>query len=803
MIDLPIDYWKPSEIVLVRAMSREEQQALFPFPHFICTQASGYNIQRSLRLRSAASGYLTRTPGSSGNRDLLTFFTWVKRGSLGSQTIFDAFSDANNRTNFTFNSNNTISLFTATGGSVVLNKASNRVFRDVGAWMALTLQINTANSAYRVWVGEEEITSWGTNTVPAAGTDTWFNHNVAHNIGRYGGASNYLDGYMAETILVEGQALDYTSFLAQDPNTGVWVPKRYTGTYGTRGFYLDYSDNSGATSTTIGADRSGNGNNWTPSGISVTAGVTNDSLTDTPTNFGTDTGLGGEVRGNYATLNPLWLNSNITLASGSLQASSSYTTDNAPAFATAPIPRSGKWVIEATITASSPNSGSSIIGLWPMTTFPGIANGVRGPQQTGGVGYRADGQKEVSGLASAYGASYTTNDTIRCEVDMDAGTPTATYFKNGSSQGSINLTAGVEYLFCTDMRSSSGTYTAVFNFGQRAFANTASAGFKALCTQNFPDPAIKKPSNYFDINLRSGTGSAFSVSGKAFSPDLIWVKGRSGATDHAVYDTARGVQNDLATNSTGAETTQAQGVTAFNSDGFSAGTLAKLNTNAATYVDWMWEEGVVPGLDIVPFTGPSGAGNVAVNHNLGVVPAMFLVKTRSATAGWWMNHKALANQTDKYLELGSTAAVGTLAWGAAPTSTQITVASGFVLTTSASCVAYVFAEVPGFSKFGSYIGNGSSDGPFIYCGFRPRWIMIKRADNTSDWTIIDTSRDSYNAAVNRLFPNVATGDSTGANFDIVSNGLKIRDSGAAINASGGAFVLSAFAEHPFKYTRAR
>ena len=746
---------------------------------FILTGGANYQIARSLRFRSSNSAYLTRTFGAPTTQNTFTWSGWVKRSGLG--TLTNLFGVSTNNS-IGFPAANTL-VVTLAGVATITTSA---LYRDPSAWAHVLYQ-QTTGAAYLYFNGTQVGTS---ATVSAV-----FNTAVAHQIGA-ANTSNYFNGYLAEVNFIDGQTLGPSYFGKTDATTGAWNPIKYIGTYGTNGFYLPFSDNSAATSTTIGKDSSGNGNNWTPSGISVTAGATNDSLVDVPTNYGSDTGAGGEVRGNYATMNPL------DLGPGSLSEGNLAATMNV----SASIVRgtfgmsSGKWYFEY-LCSSSGDRG------------PGIATSAAGKttaigSDTFGWCYLASGNKLNNASSVAYGATYTTNDVIGVAFDADAGT--LTFYKNGASQGSAytGLTSGPYFAATGASASSTNGH---FNFGQRPFANAAPTGFKALCTQNLPDPAIPKPSLFMDVNTRTGTGAAFSVTGKSFQPDLVWMKGRSGATSHAIYDAVRTATKDLGSNLATDETTQAQGLTAFNSDGFSGGTLAKINTSAATYVDWMWKKGVTPGIDVVSYTG-NGA-NRTIAHTLGVVPSMMIVKSRvtaGADTGWAVYHSALANT--EYLKLNSIAAKATGAtyWNStAPNSSVFSLGTAADTNTNLDTyINYLFAEVSGFSKFGSYTGNGSTDGPFVWCGFRPRYVLLKRSSSASvtyAWQIYDTARSPSNQS---LLPGLWT-DASESEFtnqyglDIISNGFKLRDAGENSNASTNTYIFAAFAEAPFKTARAR
>jgi hypothetical protein len=315
-----------------------------------------------------------------------------------------------------------------------------------------------------------------------------------------------------------------------------------------------------------------------------------------------------------------------------------------------------------------------------------------------------------------------------------------------------------------------------------------------------------------------------AVNTVSFQPDFVWMKGRSGATDHALYDSVRGTTLDLVSNSTAAETTQTTGLTTFGAAGFTVGALAKVNTSAATYIGWNWKAGgtavsntagtitssvsanTTAGFSVVTYTG--NGVNSTMGHGLGVAPAMIFYKSRTTAEGWPVYHSALAIANN--LALNSSNAQqpnGNIYWNStAPTSTLIRAGTDTGNNgNGTNYVAYCWAPVAGYSAFGSYTGNGSADGPFIYTGFRPRWFMVKRTDAVQNWIIVDTSRDTYNVANKRLFANLSDAEDTGiANYmDMVSNGFKCRDSNVSYNASGGTYIYAAFAENPLRYSNAR
>lgn len=329
----------------------------------------------------------------------------------------------------------------------------------------------------------------------------------------------------------------------------------------------------------------------------------------------------------------------------------------------------------------------------------------------------------------------------------------------------------------------------------------------------------------------TGTGATQTISnavnGVSFQPDLVWVKGRSGATDHAWYDAVRGVQKQIESNTTTAETTETTGLTAFGSTGFTIGALAQMNTNAATYVAWQWNAGgstvtntsgtisaqvranATAGFSVVTFTSTGSSGAVTVGHGLGVAPAMVITKERGAVGSWGVYHTGLTTPASQFLNLQTTGAAttNTSYWGNTnPTSTVVTLGNGTMMALNTTMVMYCFAAVAGYSAFGSYTGNGSADGPFIYTGFRPRFVLFKKSSAADDWVIYDTSRDTYNVASNNLYPNgsyAEDSNTTNRAADILSNGFKIRSSATYLNLNAATFIYAAFAENPLKFANAR
>ncbi|CAB4131884.1 SPRY domain containing protein [uncultured Caudovirales phage] len=815
--------------------------------------ASGsYQIARSLRFNSPDSAYLNRTPASAGSRTTWTLNFWFKRSKLGSTQILFSAGSTSSDMNCYLSTNDTIVWFNRIT-TMQGYKETSQVFRDTGAPCNFHFVWDTTNATaadrMRMYINGVRITAFGTTTNPASSELSFWNSNVATNIGSDVGApSSTNNGYYSDVRFVDGQALEPTSFGAFDANTGVWSPITYTGTYGTNGFWLKLDDNSNTTAATLGKDSSGNSNNWTPNNFSVTAGVGNDSLVDSPTNYGTDTGAGGEVRGNYATLNAL--SNPYTLTNGNLDVSSTAASSYIPA--TIALPLSGKYYFEYTCANTSGASRRDAIGIVDLSYAKNVISAITNSGiylALGGV-YTGPSATNVA----TYG-SWTNGDIVSCAVDCATGK--VWFYKNGTIQGgdpvagtgqAFTLSNNGNLAFALDNDSSGAGASLVgsANFGQRPFAYTAPSGFKALCTQNLPTPAIGATSSTLasknmNVALYTGNGTSSAttqaITGVGFQPDLVWIKNRGSAAYHVLTDAVRGTTAILSSNATDAESAfdaawrSSYGqLTAFGSDGFTvaAGSVAggNFNYSGQTYVGWAFKGGngtvsntsgsitstvsanPTAGISVVTYTGTGTAATIG--HGLGVAPKMVIIKSRSdASTSWIVYHGSIS--PSNLLTLQTTGAQQALPLYFNSTATTSTVFSiGSAANTGSDLnvntknyVAYCFAEVAGFSKFGSYTGNGSADGPFVYCGFRPKYVMVKRSDSIGSWKMWDAARNTYNATDKPLWADLTNAEGSGANIDLLSNGFKIRNTDTIENASGGTYIFMAFAESPFNYARAR
>jgi len=563
--------------------------------------------------------------------------------------------------------------------------------------------------------------------------------------------------------------------------------------FGQNGFILE-----GATNITAGTDSSGNGNNFTPSGT-ITA--TNDSPTDSA----------ADETGNFATLNPLHKRSGVTLSDGNLRAAFS-GGDVQAVLSTMPLPDNDLIYIEVLWNTYAGDAGIGLLdgnlaaGNWYTDTNsrPSGLNNTDGFAINDAANHYVDGNGLVSLSAPSTGqyqqlAVNTTNGKVWYGINntwLNSGDPVAGTGEVGTFDAA-NLAAGLFFYIGGRLGAN-----ATVNFGQKAFNYTPPTGFKAIATQEFPAPTIADGSDYFQSVLYTGTGSELAITSLDFTPDFVWIKNRDATDNNMLYDSVRGATKDLHSNTTDAETTTAQTLKSFDSTGFTLGTDVQVNTNTEDYVAWCWKASSQAGFHIG--TGTGNGGQVGVAHDLGVTPDLVIWKARSGTSDWFVWSKTFSNLTDHTLFLNTSAATATSGYGSlygTINSSQTSILTGGVtngIDSGETFVVYSFAEVEGFSKFGSYVGNGSTDGPFVYTGFRPAFLMIKRVDSTGSWHIYDKERLGYNPNNNILYADTNNAEISLAQDELLSNGFKMRNTGAARNASGGTYVFVAFAEHPFQ-----
>jgi len=793
----------------------------------------GYEIEQSLRFNSADSAYINRTFGTPTDNKKWTFSCWIKRSQLsvfataaGAISLFVT-QGAGAQSFFGFSSNVGNDLAFGYGGYVRI--VTTGEFRDLSAWYHIVLVFDSANATPAdraiIYINGTRASVTTPNAVGLNDT-TLLNSAVNTGIGKQTGQSWVsMDMYLAEVNFIDGSALDPTRFGKFDDN-GVWIPKFYSGSYGNNGFYLTFADNSDITATTLGKDYSGNGNNWTPNGFSVTAGAGNDVLSDTPTT-------------NYCTWNPLDTDASrttaISLANGNLDATISTYSTVQYVFRCATFASNGKdyfevtkgdsvnkrmylGFLEETGVRSGPGSGGT-----PLN-FYGYGSGDTVSQNTAFVVNNAS--IPTSGLPTVDPG--TSGDVIMVAHDRAAKKiwfgKNGTWFTIGGTVGDPETGTAPAITYTTDLNlipvigpgSFVNSTLRPTNFGQRPFAYTPPTGFNALNTSNLSAPNIADGSDYFDTVLWTGDGTADRAftSVLDFQPNFSWIKSRSNAENHVLQDSVRGLTgtNGLQLNSNNrfAEGNNGNGhIGEYTSSGFTlsdgtSGTFprAGVNQNTYTYVGGFWKEGVVPGFDIVTYTGDgTTSSSRLIDHNLGVTPDFIITKKRSSGTtdyGWSIWHKDLGGNYGVWLNLTNGRNISMWAGYTNFSSTKFTPPNLlYGNENNQTYVNYLWSEVEGFSKFGKYTGNGNSDGPFVFLNFKPAYLLIKRFDTTNDWVIKDASRNAYNAANLDLYANTSQAEVTFNQIDFTSNGFKIRNSNASDNASGGSYIFAAFAENPY------
>tara|TARA_X000001382_G_scaffold117381_1_gene97042 strand:- start:7 stop:1722 length:1716 start_codon:yes stop_codon:yes gene_type:complete len=357
------------------------------------------------------------------------------------------------------------------------------------------------------------------------------------------------------------------------------------------------------------------------------------------------------------------------------------------------------------------------------------------------------------------------------------------------------------------------------------FRYSVPSGFEALSSKNINlsddiDPAQTDddfPSKQFGVVTYTGNGTARSFTGLGFQPDMLWIKMRNSGDHGKITDSVRGVQKALISNTTGAETTDTNGVTAFGTDGFSIGSGNQYNLNEYNFVAWCWRAGGTAssntdgtttvslsanpkaGFSIITYTGTGSAG-ATIGHGLSAKPAFIIVKNRTDTDSWAIYHESIG--ADFYTAFsGAIFSNNATFWNdTEPTTSVITLGTNNrVNGSSDNLVCYAWAQIEGYSKFGEFQGNGNADGPFIYTGFRPRMLFIKRNANSHYWKIFDTARNTNNLTDNSLSWDNTDAESSSNGIDILSNGFKLRNSNSSFNNSGSQFVYGAWGDVPFKY----
>ena len=798
---------------------------------------ASYELEKSLRFNKGDSPNLQRS--SFQPTSPYTASVWVKRSTLtgsGYQRIYNI----NGADHLIFNSDDKVDTERRPSAFI-----TDRRFRDTSQWYHLLVSSTSSNVKLYVNGVLEDQRSSTANPYTAGAFD----------IGSSAGSIDFFDGYMAEFHWVHGTALTPSDF-GVTGDYGEWKPKEYTGSHGSNGFHLDFA-NSGS----LGNDVSGNGNHFTVSNITAS-----DQMLDTPTNnFCTLNHLDDAVlhKGTFAegslkytgaaTGNPWGGGYNYQGGQvGTIYTSKKfyyewYVGSNA-----------SQWM--AWGIAPDDYRPSQVADRDINDTLPGRTHGIVNHGVSTDINYNLN-YYDGSTTLQANQSNLSAGNIVM--MAFDPATGKYWWGRNGTWENSGNPATGANPIVTLSNLSRNGvahtwtawiamldaTHWAVMNFGQDStfggrttaggnsddngqgnFKYAVPTGFLALCKNNMDDPAVI-PSENFNTLLYTGTGSSNAITGVGFQPDFVWIKNRVSAYEHQVYDSVRGVTKKLQPSATTVEATDANALTAFGSDGFTVGSNVGVNNNNNAHAAWNWKAGGAgssntngsinttstsvnsdAGFSISTYTG-NGSGGASIGHGLAKTPNLVIVKRRTGGTNSWVvgsvQSVASMDFTD-YLILdgvdGKTDPGSNTQWNDQnPTSSVFYVGTNTETNHSGSTyVAYCFHSVDGYSRVGSYSGTGNTDGIFVYTGFKPAFILLKRINGSGSWVLTDLVRNPINdgAMTNSWAESSAAENANDYEYDFLSNGFKLRTGSQNIQSSGNNYIYYAVAEQPFKYSNA-
>ena len=780
----------------------------------------GAVIEKSLRFNRGDSPYLSKAQVNPTSNQIASVSVWLKRTDISTDnTFFDNYQGTNDRLSISLLSStdgDALSVYQRDSSGIVCLLTTTQVFRDPTSWYHLLIAFDTTQSTeadrVKIYVNGTQVTSFSSSTYFSQNHNLRVGPGYTTNIGRYGAGSNYFGGYLAEVNYIDGQQLSPTDVGFTEFQTGSWKPKRYEGSYGNNGFRLDFSDNS--STTALGIDKSPNGNDYTTNNFSVSSGKDGDSFIDTPTN-------------NFPTLNPLvrsgtsqsLSDGNLTRSGGAFKCMATFEALN------------GKYYFEY---KAEDGNGNHAIGVCQITTDQRSRINTEAAACFAGNGeFKIEDNSQTSGFAT-----WGNGDIISVAIDTTLTTPKVWFAVNNSWQaasgnsgtfnpsGGYSLTSGKKYTFTVDhgSNSSSTTGTCFFGAHQGGFNYDPPSGFKALSSKNLPIPTtpIINPDQHFKTVIYTGDDTEYRKISLKFKPDFLWFKRRNGTQGNVLSDTVRGMGKHLIANSDAEESSPGYPyVSSVLDDGFllRGGTNSGGNVSGRNMVAWCWKGGGASvsntdgsvtttisanpeaGFSIVDYNG--GGNGSTMGHGLGAVPHWIIIKKRDSDSpggarGWAVFHRSLP--TDKPLRLNSTTQQLSEAnfFREDLMSTTVFGVNGDYDTgySGDDYIAYVWTEIPGFSRFGSYVGNGNADGPFVHCGFRPAFVLCKMYDGINEnWTISDSTRSTYNPVDLFLRPDENTADTSGAaKMDFSAQGFKLRNTDTKTNRDGGKFIFAAFAE---------
>ena len=714
-----------------------------------------YNVKRSARFNNDDGAYLNWTPVAAGNQKTWTFSCWLKRSTFGGAK-FGIFGTTTTGIIFDDSYGGDRIRYVHPNGNIT--KYSNVLYRDPSAWYHIVVVLDTTDGTQedrlRFYVNNERVTDWHTNTLTdlTQNVDLAINSAAAHDIGRFNGGS-YFDGYITDIHFIDGTAKAAGDFAKTDSN-GQWVPKKYTGSYGTNGFHLAMDPANGGTTYSDGTNNDGDSTGKVNSFI-IDADPVSTAFSYAP--GPTNTTYGPQNLFNFATAGIY----------------TSYTGYNSQAY-TIDMHALGSF---GTITSLKVKVADLGYDPWQISVL--------------------DSSKSIIGSAQTIDGADVNWRTIPV-----SGTPRYLKFDNIDNGANRRcFFAGIEIngLVLTDHSAIGYDSSGNENHwhGNNIFSHEAAVGNANFKTVTY-----------------EGTGSSNTIN-VGLEPGLVWIKNTGVTEKHVLSDTVRGAGKMLYSDNTGAGDDDTSRFAAFTSTGFTvAGTHASTNTDGNNFVAWCWKAGGAAssnsdgsvtssvsantdaGFSIVSYTGTGSA--TTVGHGLGKKPDLMIAKNRDATFDWSVWHKDLGGDT-KVLYLNTTSAVDTRAdqWPSAPTTSVANIGTnGGTNGNGNNHILYCWNEVEGYSKIGSYKGNGNAAGPLVQCGFTPAFILVKRVSNANDWTIYDTARDSIGSATNELYPNTTGAQWSSGPIDINANGFQIKNTHTHLNASGDDYIFVAFAGSP-------
>ena len=752
-------------------------------------------IAKSVIYNRGDTPKLTKTPSSNGNKRTYTISYWYKPSDLGTRrVVFSSDTSGSDYFYWEFDASNKIDLAQYSGPALRLQ--TNRTFEDTTKFYHFLLAVDTtqstASNRLKLYVDGDQITSFAVETYPSQDLETKVNStSYPMAVGSFNSLTSLCTGgNLGEYNFVDGTALTPSTFGLTDTSTGRWIPKALTGiTYGTNGFRMEFANSAGQT---IGDDTSGNGNDYTVSGLAAT-----DITTDSPTQ-------------NFATLSPNF-SGTIGFSEGNLKHTQTLSNNYQTGYVGKSV-SSGKWYFEITATTVPT---FFLIGL---TTLEGYVNA-----KTTYVGDNAGSYSmqfypgnndqvyyEGSNFAYGSGSSLSNGNIIGVAYDADTGAywlaVNNTYIHSGNPSNGTSPTFVAENGAKKPIYFGLSTYNGGvfdYNFGQKTLSYTPPTDFKLLQQDNFPETS-------------KGV------------PGLVWIKNRDASANHSLQDSSRGstqmIYPDLSTQ----QITVTDGVQRFLKGGFSIEDDTLTNTAVKSYVAWNWvgnngttsantdgsgatiastiQANQTAGFSIVQWTG-NNTSNSKIAHGLSQAPEWILIKNLTDNTDWWVYHKNLT--ADKNVKLNTSDAEGTFGTGvfdhSGVTNQVFEVDNGSsngnsINGNTDSMIAYCWHSIEGFSKFDTYTGNGNSNGTFVHTGFKPSFLMIKCITHANNWVMYNNKMNLFNPVgetLGTLFPNRTNAAETQGGIDFLANGFKCRSTYENFNGSSRTYIYMAFAEHPF------